>query len=128
MLNPFYWVWEHLFNSVLLQEHFQVKQEACLGQMTYRAEGGRVRFRASRTEVKAMPVASGRTLALEMSAMPADLSASSTSKFVSFASREEPAACIKTVLFAVISPCFVARKSACSDLELGIHYRLACKY
>lgn len=68
------------------------EEESCLDQMTYRAVGGRVLLRASSTEVKAMPVAKGRTLALVMSAMPAILRASRTSKLVTLASREEPAA------------------------------------
>ena len=49
----------------------------------------------SRTDVRAIPVARGSTLAAEMSAMPASLRASFASRLVSFAKREEPAACTR---------------------------------
>ena len=56
------------------------------------AVGGRMPRSASSAEVMAMPVASGTTSAAPTSFMPATSSASAASRWVSLASREEPAA------------------------------------
>lgn len=56
------------------------------------AVGGSCGRSASMVAVSAMPVASGSTVTAPRSPSPASCSASAASRFVSFASREEPAA------------------------------------
>ena len=109
-----------MYGTAAPLRHLLDEEESCLDQMTYRAVGGQVLLRASSTEVKAMPVAKGRTLALVMSAMPASLRASRIIKLVTLASKEEPAACIWSLSAFVKNPLCLqsnsqANKEACDD-------------